>query len=424
MVAASILSIGTELTRGELVNTNASWLAAQLTDVGFEVVAIDTVDDDEGRIIEALRRLGGRSRVILCTGGLGPTTDDLTTATVAKLLGRSLVRHEPSFEAMRRRLEKQGREVSESNAKQVEVPEGADVLLNSAGAAPGYAVGVGEAMAFFMPGVPREVAAIFDEHVLPRLRAMAEKSSFQIKLKTFGLPESLVGDRLSGLEASHPGLVIGYRASFPEVEVKILVRGADEQQARHVAHAAADEARTRLGEHVYGVGDDTLPEAAARAVRARGWLLSLAESCTGGLIGHLLTSFPVSEFFVADAVTYANSAKATLAGVSEDIIRAHGAVSDEVAVAMAEGIKRACGVDVALAVTGLAGPTGGTPEKPVGHVCWAVSFPGGTRVQHRVLHGDRKQIQMMAAYVGLWMLRQVALEDERRTPAAPRAVEG
>lgn len=423
MSTAVVLSIGTELTRGEIVNTNAALLAASLSALGFEVTAHESVDDDPARIVAVLRRLAASHRVIIATGGLGPTTDDLTAEAAAEAAGVKLATHELSLEAIKRRFEQLGRPMSPSNAKQAVVPEGADVLPNAVGTAPGFAVALGTATAFFMPGVPFEVERMWRDQVEPRLRPLAQRKSYQIRIKTFGLPESQVGEQLAGLEGNplYPGLVLGYRATSPEIEVKILVRGANEDAARAVAQQVADEVKQRLGGAIYGEGDDTFPEALARAVRSRGWRLAIAESCTGGLVGHLITSVPASEFFVADAVTYANSAKTRLLGVDEDVLRAHGAVSAEVAAAMAEGIKRACGVELSLAITGIAGPTGGTPEKPVGLVYWAVSHPGGTVVEHRVLSGDRSQIQRTAAFIGISLLRQVCLADERRTPMPARA---
>ena len=424
-MTAAILCIGTELTRGEIINTNASWLATKLTTMGFEVTAIETVDDHETRIREALERLGARHRVVLCSGGLGPTTDDITAATVAKMLGVPLVLHGPSLDALQRRYEKLGRAVSLSSTRQTNVPEGSTVLTNEVGAAPGFAVSIGQATAIFLPGVPREVEHLWEHQVAALLRPFGVLDSHQICLQTFGMPESVVGDRLAGLEESMPGLRIGYRINFPEIEVKLLVKAPSEEAARVQAHAAADEARLRLGEVVFGEGDDTLPEAVARAMRSRGWRMALAESCTGGLLGHLLTEFPASEFFVADAVTYANSAKTRLLGVDEDVLRGHGAVSPEVAAAMAEGIRNVCEVDIALAITGIAGPTGGTPEKPIGLVYWSVAHPGGTLVEHRVLPGDRRQIQQMAAHIGLSLLRRVCLSERQvPTPRASTDVEG
>ena len=410
MATAAVLCIGTELTRGEIVNTNGPWLAAQLTELGFDVVALDTVDDHRGRLAEALMRLGGRCEVLVCSGGLGPTTDDLTAATVAHLLGVEMERHAPSVESMRRRFEKVGRTVNESSLAMADIPATAEALANPIGTAPGFAVAIGGSLAMFLPGVPREVEGLWATQVAPRLRERVTRQSVQVRLQTFGLPESQVGERLRGLEEDHPGLTIGYRATIPEVEVKLLLRADDEARAREQVLAVVEEVRSRLGEYVYGDGDDVFAECVGRAVRGRGWRLALAESCTGGLVGHLLTSFPASEFFIASAVTYANSAKTRLVGVNDDILRAHGAVSAEVAAAMAEGIRRVCEVDIALAVTGVAGPTGGTPEKPVGLVHWAVAHPGGMLLEHRVLSGERQDIQRLAAFIGLSLVRRVCLE--------------
>ncbi|HEU4410976.1 MAG TPA: CinA family nicotinamide mononucleotide deamidase-related protein [Polyangiaceae bacterium] len=410
-MSVAVLSIGTELTRGELVNSNAAWLAARLSELGFEVRAMVTVDDHRGRIVEAIKSLCAAHRVVVATGGLGPTSDDLTSASAAEALGVALERHEGAFDAMRRRFERLGRAMSPLHAKQADLPAGAEVLLNPVGTAPGFRVSLGPASAFFLPGVPHEMQRLWEEHVAPRLRPLAPDDRYLVRLRTFGLPESEVAERLEGLEAAHPGLLLAYRASYPEVEVKVQVCAASREAAREASRAAADEVRRRLGEAVYGEGDDTFPEVVGRALRTRGWRLALAESCTGGLIGHLMTAQPASEFFVADAVTYANSAKSRLLGVGEEVLRAHGAVSAEVAAAMARGVRRACDVDVALAVTGIAGPSGGSPEKPVGLVFWSVAHPAGVEVRERVLPGDRAQIQRLAAYVGLAFLREVCRGD-------------
>ena len=407
-MTCAVLSIGTELTRGELVNTNAAWLAAALTELGFEVVEAAVVDDDRDRIVAALRRLGGSASVVVCTGGLGPTTDDITAAAVAHAVGVALQRDEASLERIRRRLEKLGRELSESNAKQADFPAGAEVLANAVGSAPGFAVRLGEALAFFMPGVPREMTAMFEEQVVPRIRAMAPNDSHQIRYRTFGLPESLVGDRLAGIEAAFAGITLGYRAHFPEIEVKVLARAATRAEAHALCERAAAEVRQRLADVIYGEAEDTFAGVVGRALRAKGYTFAIAESCTGGLVGHMITREPgASEYLLVDAVTYANSAKTRLLGVGEEVIRGHGAVSSEVACAMAEGVKHVSGADVALSLTGIAGPAGGTEEKPVGTVFIAVAGPGGVKVLERHYSGDRHRIQTMAAYEGLDLVRQL-----------------
>jgi nicotinamide-nucleotide amidase len=409
-MTCAVLCIGTELTRGELVNTNAPYIAAGLTDTGFEVVEEVEVDDDKPRIVATLQRLAKSVRVIVATGGLGPTTDDLTTEAVAQALGVKLVRDGSSLDHIRRRFEKLGRTMSESNAKQADFPEGAEVLPNPIGTAPGFTAQIGEARAFFMPGVPREMQKMFDEQVLPRVRPLAPRTSYQLRLRTFGLPESVVGERLAGVEAAFPGVTVGYRAHFPEIEVKVLARAASQATARDLCEKATVEVKGRLADVIYGEGEDTFPGVIGRLLRTKGYSLAIAESCTGGLVGHMLTREPgASEFLLVDAVTYANSAKTRLLGIEEDVIRGHGAVSPEVAAAMAEGVKRVSGADIALSLTGIAGPAGGTADKPVGTVFVAVAAAGATTVKERHFAGDRHQIQTLAAYAGLHLVKQVCL---------------
>lgn len=405
-MTCAVLSIGTELTRGELLNLNASWLSAGLTDLGFEVMEQCVVDDDKSRVVAALDRLARAVKVIVCTGGLGPTTDDLTSEAVAKALGVGLVRDDASLDHIRRRFERLGRTMSESNAKQADFPRGATILPNPVGTAPGFMVELHGAQAFFMPGVPSEMHRMFDDHVTPRIREIAPSDSHQIRFRTFGLPESVVGERLSGVEGAFPGVTIGYRAHFPEIEVKVLARSTDRAAAVELADRAGAEVRSRLREVIYGQGEDTFPGVVGRALRTRGWTLAIAESCTGGLVGHLLTREPgASDYLVLDAVTYANSAKQAVLGVDEDVLRGHGAVSVEVAARMADGARRVSGADVALAITGIAGPTGGTEAKPVGLVYLAVSTAKGTVVKEQRFPGDRVWIQTLAAYAGLSMVR-------------------
>ncbi|MDF2696682.1 MAG: Molybdopterin binding motif protein, partial [Labilithrix sp.] len=264
-MTCAVLSIGTELTRGELVNTNAAWISAGLTELGFEVIEHCVVDDDKGRIVAALDRLARSTKLVVCTGGLGPTTDDLTTVAVASALGVGLERDEASLDHIRRRFEKLGRTMSESNAKQADFPAGATVLANPLGTAPGFMVELRGAHAFFMPGVPREMKRMFDEEVVPRIRELSPNDSHQIRYRTFGLPESVVGEKLAGIEATFSGVTIGYRAHFPEIEVKVLARAADRTAAVDLAELAAAEVRTRLGEVIYGNGEDTFAGVVGRA---------------------------------------------------------------------------------------------------------------------------------------------------------------
>lgn len=408
-MTCAVLSIGTELTRGELVNTNASWLSTELVQLGFEVTEHAVVDDDKGRIRDALDRLARTAKIIVCTGGLGPTTDDLTTEAVATTLGVALVRDEASLEAIRRRFEKLGRVMTPSNEKQADFPAGATILVNPIGTAAGFGVTLAGdgARAFFMPGVPNEMKRMFEEQVVPQIRALAPNNSHQIHFRTFGLGESVVGEKLAGIEDAHPGVTIGYRAHFPEIEVKVLGRAPVHDDAVVLAERAATEVKTRLGDVIYGSGEDTFAGVVGRALKTRGWTLGIAESCTGGLVGHLITrEAGASDYLLLDAVTYANSAKQAILGVDEEVLRGHGAVSAEVASLMASGARRIAGSDVALSITGIAGPGGGSDTKPVGLVYLAVSTAKGTTVVEKRFAGDRLWIQTIAAYTGLAMVRE------------------
>ncbi len=409
-MTAAVLSIGTELTRGELINSNAAWLAEELTALGFEVVEHLTVDDDVDRIVQALERLSKRCRVVVSTGGLGPTTDDLTTEAVAKALQKPLVRDDASLERIRSLFSALGRSMSKSNEKQADFPEGATVLANDMGTAPGFSVEMGQCTLFFTPGVPREMKHLWSARIVSRVAGLAERTSCQVHLRTFGMPESQLNDLLSDIEEQFPGLTIGYRASFPEIELKLLVRGQDERTCQMTAERAAEVVRARLGDIVFGDREVSFPGAVGRILRDRGLTLAVAESCTGGLVGEMLTSVPgSSEYLLLDAVTYSNAAKTSLLGVREDTLRCYGAVSEEAALEMVQGALRLSDADLAVSVTGIAGPGGGSDEKPVGTVWLAIGSRGGTRIaRHFRLHGDRERIRTLSAYLALRMVMRLS----------------
>jgi nicotinamide-nucleotide amidase len=419
---AAILSIGTELTRGELTNTNATWLAERLTAHGFDVAVVEAIPDTRAIIVETLLRLAARHRVVVCTGGLGPTTDDLTAACAAEAAGVRLVRHEPSLEAIRRRFAMIQREMTPSNMKQADFPEGADVMPNPVGTAPGFVLKLGASLLFFTPGVPSEMQRMFDDQILPRIASLAANDSVQHHLKTFGQTESRIGELLSGVEEMFPGVTIGYRAHFPEIEVKVLARARNKPEAQTLADAATREVRNRIGEFVYGEGAaDSFPAAVGRALRQRGLTLSVAESCTGGLVGQMLTSIAgSSDFMLLDTVVYSNATKTTVLGVDPELLRAHGAVSSECAIAMAEGVRRVAGSDIAVSITGIAGPSGGSDLKPVGLVYLAISTPTGSTVHERKFGGDRGRVQTLAAWTALRLVLTAArtLPDRQAAVAA------
>ncbi len=404
-----VLSIGTELTRGEIANTNATWLCEELTLIGHEVTEAAVVPDDRADIKGSLTRLAAAHSVIVSTGGLGPTTDDITSECVAAVLGVPLECHAPSLEAIRVRMAKFGRTVTPSNAKQADFPRGATILPNPNGTAPGFAVSIGHCRAFFMPGVPSEMKPMFANHVAPDLRTLVTGGAYQVRLRTFGMPESAVNDRLAGIEAAH-GVTIGYRAHFPEIEVKVLARAHTGAEAKRISMAAAEEVKSRLGDVVYGEGSVDFAESVGTLFRERSLTLAIAESCTGGLVAQLVTDHPgASEFFRGGIVAYDDSVKTAVLGVPPALVTTRGAVSTEVARAMAEGARRALGVDVALAVTGLAGPGGATTAKAIGDVHLAVATADGTTDRQLSFPGSRSQVRFLAAYAGLSLVRRVVL---------------
>jgi len=408
-MSAAILCIGTELTRGELQNSNATWLAEALTTIGFEVVDIACVDDDRARIEAALTRLTQAHEVVVCTGGLGPTTDDITTECAARLAGVELVRDEASLELIRERLLRFGRQMAQSNAKQADFPRGSRILPNPNGTAPGFELKLNRALAYFMPGVPFEMKAMFESFVEPVILPLLGDRHFQVLLRTFGLPESEVNDRLAGIEAEFD-VSIGYRATLPEIEVKVLARAASVELAQQRAERGAEAVRARLGEEVvFGEGKARFPEAVCGLLQANSRTLALAESCTGGLVSELLTAHSGSSaVFRGGAVTYSNESKIALLGVPAVLLARFGAVSAEVARAMAEGARLAFNADLALALTGIAGPNGGSPEKPVGLVHYAVASANGLSDRRVVFTGNRDQVRRRAAHAGLALVRRVA----------------
>lgn len=411
---AAVLTIGTELTRGELVNGNAAWLSERLTALGVEVVEHAVVPDDSERIGATLARFGREVKLVVCTGGLGPTSDDLTAQAAAALLALPLERHAPTLERIRERYRRIGREMPAPNTKQADLPRGARVLDNDEGTAPGFALQISGARCFFLPGVPREMRHLFDRYLVPELAPELRRTSHQVHIRTFGLRESEVADRLTDIDAGgarhRAGVTIGYRAHFPEIEVKVLARAADEASARSLAEEVAREVQARLSPHAYGGRDDTYAGHVGSLLQDRGLKLAVAESCTGGLIGKLLTDAAGSSaFMLLDVVAYANSAKRDLLGVSAELLERSGAVSGENAAAMAEGALAKAGADLAVAVTGIAGPGGGSADRPVGTVWFGVARRGEkTQTERRVLQGDRDRIRTLAAYVALQLVANAA----------------
>jgi nicotinamide-nucleotide amidase len=413
---AALLAIGDEVLRGEVANTNGTFLADRLFEAGFELVEQVVVSDEPHAIREALVRLRTTMDVIVATGGLGPTEDDRTVDVVADLFGTGTVADEPSLGAMKKRFSTHGFELTPNNLRQVRIPVGAKALPNSAGIAPGFVVRLGGADAYFLPGVPREMERMYLDQVAPRLGVrMAEAGVPRAAVRTwhvYGMGESHIDHRLAGLLTGLDDSVaatLHFRTSHPVNHVKVVVRGKSVDEEKATLEKIDAELRKRIGPGIYAVDGDSFPAAVAKALRAQDppATLAIAESCTGGLAGELVTSEPgSSNFFRGGVVAYSDEVKTTVLGVKPETIADFGAVSEPAAREMAEGAKRVCGSTVAVAITGIAGPGGGTPDKPVGTVCFAVCGPGTTRTSTKLFAGNRERVRVAAAYYALDLARR------------------
>lgn len=416
---AAVLTIGTDLVRGEAGDAGARGLAARLTGLGFAVQELVAVDEDPEHVAEALRRLGAGVRVLLVTGTAGATAVMVDAA--ARAAGVEQVEDETLVEAVRRHFQSSRKALDPSHAALARLPRGAGVLGGAGGLVSAFVLRIGASDCYFLPGTSGEVERAFDELVARRVGPLAVADSYRIVLHTYGLSEGALGERLAGVEAAFPGVKLGYGAAFPEVDVRVLARAADGTSARSLAERAATEVRLRLGDVVYGEEDDSFAAAIGRDLRSRRYTLAVAESCTGGLVGALLTAVPgSSDYLLLDAVTYSNAAKERVLAVPSEVLRGHGAVSAECVAAMAEGARRVAGADLGVATSGVAGPGGGSSEKPVGTVYFALAAPWGTAVYRRHLAGDRARVQREAAYVALGLVREAC----RGPVAAPNPVCG
>ncbi len=409
---ASLLAIGDEIVSGITTDTNSGFLAEQLRAVGVEPVAGFSAPDDEDAIARAFERALEEADVAISTGGLGPTADDLTTPVVARLAGRPLRLDEPSLAAIEERFRGRGLPMPENNRKQALLPEGSTVVPNPLGTAPGFICPVGRGGAIrhvvCLPGVPREMTRMVVETVIPWLEGLNPGRRFLSRtFSTFGLTESRLDELLAGV-AGPTEARVAFRAAFPHIQARFTVSGASGDPLEARMDVLEARVRERLGSHLYAVGDEGLEETVGRLLRERGLTLGVAESCTGGLIGDRITDVPgSSEYFLMGVVTYSNAAKQRLLGVRAATLLEHGAVSMRTAEEMAEGIRQLSGADLGLSTTGIAGPDGGTPEKPVGTVCVGLAWEGGSWSRRYDL-GERSRDWVKG------MTAQVALDRVRR----------
>jgi nicotinamide-nucleotide amidase len=411
---AAILSTGDELTTGRTLDTNANFIADKLVAAGFDVIAILVVGDYPERIVWAWRQALQHADVVISTGGLGPTADDLTTETVARLAGRPLILDQSVADRIRQMFTAMGRMMPENNLKQAQFPEGAIIIPNALGTAPGFrldlATDSGTRHLIVLPGVPREMKPMIEERVLPWLEQARGTNEIYVSrvFQTFGISESALDELVAGCVTPDEGR-IAFRAAFPQISVRLTVHGPPAAAPKRLEQLAA-RLRERIGNSAYAEGDTTMEAVVGTLLKQHDLTLAVAESCTGGLIGHRLTNVPGSSAYLKGGfIAYSNEMKQQSLGVHAATLQAHGAVSEETAAEMAGGVRRVLGTDIGLAVTGIAGPEGGTPDKPVGTVCFALAAANIAHTRRYQLWGTREWIKLLASQVALDWVRRYLL---------------
>lgn len=413
---AGILTIGNEVLYGQILDGNAAFLGRELQSLGFEVCWRRTVGDRAGDIRRAVRSGLSACGLVVCTGGLGPTSDDLTRPAVAGLFRSKLVLDRSLLDGIRKRFAARGLAMPACNRSQAMVPDKAEALPNPQGTAPGLVFRRGTKLLILLPGVPRELEAIWQQSLRPML---AEKSGGEVAvetLRTFGLAESALAEKLRRLEKALPRGCLAYLPSYRGVDLRLTFRGGARGSAGARCRSAARQIVRILGDRVYGRGQETMEQVLGRAMSERGLTIFAAESCTGGLMADRLTDIPgSSSYFLGGVVAYSNRLKTKLLGVRPETMKRHGAVSRQTALEMARGGRGRYRCDLCLAATGIAGPGGAVPGKPVGLVFLAVSGPYGDVVLERRFVGSRRIVKEWAAQSGLDLARRY-LAHQARSP--------
>lgn len=405
-----IIAVGTELLLGNIVNTNAQYLSQKLADLGIDVYYHQVVGDNKKRIQEAIINGMKRADILITTGGLGPTDDDLTKEAVSEALGLTLALHQESLDKIVNFFNSIGREMVECNKKQAYIPEGSQILINNNGTAPGVLIEKENKIIVLLPGPPKELMPMFEESVFPYLR---KKSKSMIKskiLRVTGVGESTIQEMLNDLFINQTNPTLAPYAKDGEVHLRISAKTEDEKEADCLIAKMEANVRNILKENVYGVDDETLEEVVAKLLMDKNMTIALAESCTGGLIASRLTDIPgVSAVFMNSIVSYSNQSKQQFLGVSEDTIRVYGAVSRETAYEMAEGVQKNSNTNIGLSVTGIAGPDGGSIEKPVGLFYIGLAINGKVETYKHMFAGNRKKIKWTASVRALDAVRRALI---------------
>jgi nicotinamide-nucleotide amidase len=414
-VIAEILSTGDEIRTGAVLDTNAAYIAEKLELAGVYVQRHQSVGDDIKTIASVLKQIGRRADLAVVTGGLGPTADDVTAEAAALATGSKLALRQDALDLVQAYFLKRGRPFTEANRKQAMLPELARMLPNPIGTAPGFVTDIGGCRCYFLPGVPAEMRIMLDEQILPEVSDLvgdagdcpAQASS----ISSFGLPEAGVAETLGGFQRRFPLVKLGLRAVFPEILIRLYPGEKRSKDVCNQLTAATDWVANRLGKAFLSESGRSMPDVVGSLLRDRKATLAVAESCTGGLIAHLLTGVAgSSDYFLFSAVTYANQSKIDVLGVEKKTLRNHGAVHEETARQMAAGARRVANADYGLSTTGIAGPSGGTPQKPVGTVCIGLADRQGSAAQRFHLNFENRRMnKRIFAFAALEQLRQTLL---------------
>ena len=405
---AEIIAVGSELLTAQRVDTNSLFLTDQLNAIGVEVTTKCVVGDDRQRLADAVRRSAGRSPIVILSGGLGPTEDDLTREAVAQALDRKLLFSEEINQQLERRFAQMQRKMAEVNRRQAFVIDGAEILPNDRGTAPGQWVEESGCVLMLLPGPPHELKALFTRQCLPRLSRIVPRQVIEtLVLRVAGMGESDLDQLIAPIYKKYPNPVTTVLAGAGDIQVHLRARCATEMQAAGLLAEVGGQIELALGERIYSRNGDPLEVVVGEQLRKLHATLSVAESCTGGMLGERITSVPASsEYFVGGFITYTNQMKAEMLGVLPELLEQHGSVSRETAEAMALGARRRSSASYALSVTGLAGPDPDDGRVPVGTVYIGLADASGCQVAHRQFPGDRKRVRSLATQVALDLLRR------------------
>lgn len=413
---AEILATGDEIRTGSLIDSNSAYIAERIEMSGIPVLRHTTVGDDPAELVKVFKEIGSRADIAVVTGGLGPTEDDLTAEAAAEAAGVKCELDQAALVMIENFFHKFKRTMNASTRKQAFLPRGARRLDNTVGTAPGFLLKIAGCHFFFLPGVPMEMKKMLSRDVLPQIiDLIGDRRTFcRVRtLSTFGLPESATNERLAGLNDRFPEIKLGLRAKYPAIHVRLYAYGPQQNRLESMLKEASLWVSKRLGKKVISAYGKNMETTVGALLSQSNATLAVAESCTGGLIAHRLTNVPgSSDYFLLSSVTYANQAKSDVLGVSSRTLQQYGAVSEETAKEMAKGVRRLAGADFGLSTSGVAGPDGGTKEKPVGTVCIALAtFEGVEARTYQYAFGSRDMHKMIFAQTALDVLRRKLLED-------------